>query len=83
MRFGEVMFSIDDICASSLLDSLTSFFCGVFCSDVAADCVVSFCKWATLEVGTELDGVCSPELASLLLLFVSNLTFSFLSFISS
>ncbi len=78
VRFGEVVFSIDDSCVSSLLGSLTSFFCGVLCSDVVADCVVSFC-----EVGTELDGVCSPELASLLLLFVSNFAFSLLSFISS
>ena len=83
VRFGEAMFSIDDSCASSFLGSLTSFFCGVFCSDVVADCVVSFCVWVSLEVGAELDGVCSPELASLLLLFVSNLAFSFLSFIFS
>ncbi|MGW7863607.1 hypothetical protein [Staphylococcus xylosus] len=83
MRFGEVTFSIDDICASSLLGTLTSFFCDVFCSDVVADCVVSFCEDASLEVGTVLDDVCSPELAALLSLIVSNLAFLFLSLISS
>ncbi|WP_436946420.1 hypothetical protein [Staphylococcus xylosus] len=48
-----------------------------------ADCVVSFCEGASLEVGTELDDVCSSELAALSSLIVSNLAFSFLSLISS
>ncbi|MDE9439693.1 hypothetical protein EWS82_10870 [Staphylococcus xylosus] len=78
VRFGEVMFSSDDICFSSFLGSLTSFFCDVFCSDVVADGVVSFC-----EVGTELDDACSSKLVALLSLIVSNLAFSFLSLISS
>ncbi|MEJ7452562.1 hypothetical protein WL516_08415 [Staphylococcus xylosus] len=83
VRFGEVMFSSDDICFSSLLGSLTSFFCDVFCSDVVADGVVSFCEVGSLEVGTELDDACSSKLVALLSLIVSDLAFSFLSLISS